>query len=316
MIGSEAGQRAGSQRVLVQTHGLTKRYGSVTALDDCTLAVRRGEIFGLLGPNGAGKTTLLRLLLGFLRPTSGSATIDSLDCCRRSVKVHRRVAYLPGDVRLFRRWRGHQVLRFFAQIRSGGDERRGRRLAERFELDLSRRVALMSTGMRQKLALAATLSADTPLVVLDEPTSHLDPNVRGDVMNMVGQAKADGRTVIFSSHVLSEVEEVCDRVVILRDGRPAHTQVMSDLRRQHRIRARLTAPLPEVPEYFKGQLSITTGRGDLVTIDTPGELAPLLGWLATLPLADVNIEPVGLRIVYDRCRGDLQHDSHAASDPP
>jgi len=289
-----------SQFVLVQTHHLTKRYGRLTALDDCSLGVAKGEVFGLLGPNGAGKTTLLRLLLGFLKPTSGSATIDSLNCYRQSIAVHRNVSYLPGDVQLFRSMRGRQVIEFFAGVRPGGDADRSRQLARRLDLDLSRRVAFMSTGMRQKLALAVTLSADTPLVVLDEPTASLDPNVRSEVMTLVDHARDEGRTVLFSSHVLSEVEQACDRVGILRAGRLVHTQAMSELRRQHRIRARLTGPMPPVPEGLRETLSIhEDGNGD-VTIDTPGELAPILGYLATLPLEEVRIEPVGLRVIYDR----------------
>jgi ABC-2 type transport system ATP-binding protein len=292
--------------VLVETHSLTKRYGQVTALEDCTLGVSRGEVFGLLGPNGAGKTTLLRLLLGFLKPTSGQATIDNLDCYRRSVQVHERVVYLPGDVRLFRHMRGRDVLQFFAEVRPGGNLQRSLDLAKRLELDLSRRVAFMSTGMRQKVALAATLASDTALVILDEPTSNLDPTVRGVVTALVAEAQQAGRTVMFSSHVLSEVEEVCDRVVILRGGRLVHTQLMCELRRRHRIRATINGTMPELPPHFDGQLSIRhDGNGD-VTIETPGELAPLLGWLATLPLAEVKIEPVGLRAIYDHYHDGVQ----------
>ena len=179
--------------------------------------------------------------------------------------------------------------------------RPARQLARRLELDLSRRVAYMSTGMRQKLALAVTLSADVPLLILDEPTSNLDPSMRSEVTALVCGARRQGRTVLFSSHVLSEVEQTCDRVAILRQGQLAAQQTMSELRRQHRIQARLTRDLPEVPEAFRGQLSITTDDNRQVTIDTPAELAPILGWLATLQLEEVSIEPIGLRRVYDQC---------------
>src|SRR5487761_1292630 len=155
---------------LVETRHLTKRYAAVTALDDCNLRIARGEVFGLLGPNGSGKTTLLRLLMGFLRPSHGSAQIDGLDCYRRSVDVHRRVAYLPGDVRLFGNLRGSDVLQFFSRIRRGADLRRELDLAQRLGLETSRRVSKMSTGMRQKLALAVVMAVDSPLVILDEPT--------------------------------------------------------------------------------------------------------------------------------------------------
>jgi ABC-2 type transport system ATP-binding protein len=157
----------------------------------------------------------------------------------------------------------------------------------------------MSTGMRQKLALAVTLAVDTPLVILDEPTSNLDPSVRADVAALVAEAKDAGRTVIFSSHVISEVEQVCDRALILRAGQLVHTQIVRELTRKHRIRAQLTGPLPPVPESFNGQVSLVSQNGDL-TIETPGELSGLLGWLATLPLAEVRIEPLGLASLYEQ----------------
>jgi len=286
--------------LLIETHALTKRYREVAALDDCTLAVGRGEIFGLLGPNGAGKTTLLRLLLGYLQPTSGRACIDGLDCYRQSVRVRRVVSYLPGEARLFRAMRGRQVLKFFAEIRPEGNLHRSIQLADRLELDLSRRVAFMSTGMRQKLALAATLAADTPLVILDEPTSNLDPTVRGIVLDLVAEARGLGRTVVFSSHVLSEVETVCDRVAFLRSGRLVHTQVMAELRLRHRIRARLIGTLPPAPEGLDRDLIVQTSSEGHVTIETPGELSPLLRWLSSAPLEQMSVEPVGLRTLYDR----------------
>jgi ABC-2 type transport system ATP-binding protein len=290
--------------VYVETHSLTKRYGSFTALRDFTFHVDQGEVVGLLGPNGAGKTTLLRTLLGYLRPTSGTATIDGLDCYRKSLEVHRRVSYLPGEARLFRTMRCREVIEFFTSVRRDGSRKRAEKLAvERFGLDLARPVAAMSTGMRQKLALAVTLAVDTALVILDEPTSNLDPTVRGDVGALVAEAKSAGRTVIFSSHVISEVEQVCDRVLILRAGSLVHTQTIGELRRKHRIRAQLTGPLAPLPESFNGHVSVLHGQnGDLI-IETQRELSGLLGWLATLPLAEVQIEPVGLQALYDQYHG-------------
>lgn len=286
--------------MLVETHLLTKRYGRFVALGDCSLGVLPGEVFGLLGPNGAGKTTLLRLLMGYLRPSGGRATIDGLDCWRAARRVHELVSYLPGETRLFRHMRGREVLEFFASLRSSGTLERSLRLADRLNLDLSRSVSLMSTGMRQKLALAIALAAETPLVILDEPTSNLDPTVRGEVSQLVIEARKSGRTVVFSSHVLSEVETTCDRVALLRAGQLVHMQPMHELRRQHRIRAELTGPIAPVPPALADQIQIHTGNNGDVTIETPSELSPVLGWLATLPLKEVCIEPVGLQTVYDR----------------
>ncbi len=286
--------------MIVQTHSLTKRYGPVTALDRCDLQVRRGEVLGLLGPNGSGKSTLLRLLLGYLRPTAGSAEIDGFDCVHCSLEVRRRTAYLPGEMRMFPEMNCGEVLRFFADVRRQPTFERSIKLAERLELDMSRRVSQLSTGMKRKLALAGTLAADTPLVILDEPTSNLDITVRGQVIELVREARAAGRTVLFSSHVISEVEQSCDRVVLLRKGRLVFEQVVAELRRQHRIQATVAGPLPAPPGELAGQLIIRHEGPNKVTIETPGELAPLLSWLAALPLTEVQIEPFGLQAIYDR----------------
>ena len=289
-----------NRNFIVETRELTKHYGRLPALTGCTLSVGRGEVFGLLGPNGSGKTTLLRLLLGFLRPTRGAATIDGRDCYRESVAVHSGVSYLPGDVRLVRGVKGRDVLSFFARLRGESSPTRSIQLAARLGLDLSRRVSQSSTGMRQKLALAAVLAADVPLLILDEPTSNLDPTVRGTILATIREAKSAGRTVIFSSHVMTEVEQVSDRVVILRDGQLVHDQAMSHIRRGHRIHAKLSGVLPSVPEHFAGQVTITRHKDGRIAIDAPGDLTPLLGWLATMPLTEVHVEPVGLQAVYEK----------------
>jgi ABC-2 type transport system ATP-binding protein len=239
--------------------------------------------------------------MGYLRPTAGRAHIDGLDCYRRSVDVHARVSYLPGEVRLFRTMRAREVIDFFTSIRRDDSRSRAVALAsDRFGLDLSGPVATMSTGMRQKLALAVTLAVDTPLVILDEPTSNLDPTVRADVAALVREAKQAGRTVLFSSHVISEVEQVCDRALILRRGQLVHTQVVAELKRKHRIRAQLTGALPAIPDSFNGSVKLVSDQAGGLLIETPGELSGLLGWLATLPLAEVRIEPVGLGALYEQ----------------
>jgi ABC-2 type transport system ATP-binding protein len=285
---------------LVQTDALSKRYGRLAALSDCTFNIARGEILGLLGPNGAGKTTLLRLLMGYLKPTAGRATVDGLDCYRQSVAVHRRLAYLPGDARLFRHLNGRQTLDLFCRMRESAPLDRALHLAERLQLDLTRRVRQMSTGMRQKLALAIALTPDVPLVILDEPTANLDPTVRRDVAGLIRDARSQGKTVFFSSHVLSEVEDVCDRVLVLRAGRLVESVRVADVRQQHRITAALTGPLTSAPAQLAVQMEITSGANGDVSILTRGDLAPLLGWLAQQPLVRLSIEPVGLRTVYER----------------
>lgn len=283
----------------VDVQMLTKRFGDFTALNKCSLTINQAEVFGLLGPNGAGKSTLIRLLLGFMNPTDGTATIGGLDCHKQRVDVHRLVSYLPGDARTYRMMRGRNVLKLFCSFRKTASFEKALKIADRLELDLSRWVGLMSTGMRQKLALAICMNVDTPLLILDEPTANLDPTVRGQVMEMVKEAKHEGRTVIFSSHVLSEIEDTCDRVGILRKGELVHLESMASLKKQHRIRATLTGALPDIPSSLKSQLSLKQ-VGDTLQIDTPGELSPLLKWLADAPLTNMMIQPVGLRAVYDQ----------------
>lgn len=285
---------------LVEIDRLTKRYGDIPALLDCSFEVRSGEVLGLLGPNGSGKTTLIRLLMGYLAPTSGRATIEGMDCYHQSVAVHRRVTYLPGEVRLFGGMAGREVLQFFASLHPAGNYDRSLQLADRLSLDLSRPVAYCSTGMRQKLALVATMAAETPFVILDEPTANLDPTVRGEVLAILREARAAGRTVLFSSHVLSETEQACDRVCILRKGRLAHVQTVAELKRQHRIRATLNGELSPPPSALAADLRIDVDRRGRLTILTAAELSLLFGWLASLPLREVQIEPISLQVVYDR----------------
>ncbi len=300
---------------IVLTTDLTKRYGSFEALRNCSLEVVGGEIFGLLGPNGAGKTTLIRLLLGYLHMTSGAARVVGYDPEHDSVDVRKRVAYLPGDARLPRHMRGRGVLEFFSAMHPSGDKKRSFDVAERLELDLSRRVAFMSTGMRQKLALAVVFGPRTPLLILDEPTANLDPSVRGEVLELVSTERDAGRTVMFSSHVLSEIEQTCDRVAFLRKGELAKKLVMEELFQRHRVTATLNADVPvasvsdsnlfgEIPEHLRDRIERCEIRpagqhGRRVQIDTAGDLAPALHWLATLPLHQVRIEPLGLHSVYE-----------------
>jgi ABC-2 type transport system ATP-binding protein len=284
----------------VETYDLTKRYGRVAALEGCTLAIGAGEVFGLLGPNGSGKTTLLRTILGFLKPTAGWAKVGGLDCWKDAVAVHRLTSYMPGEARIFSHMTGLQALRFFSDIHPAGDFDKAMAVADRLALDTSRRVLFCSSGMRQKIALAAVLSPDVAMIVLDEPTSNLDPTARQEVLTLALEARKQGRTVVFSSHVLSEVEQACDRTCILRFGRLAHVQVMHDLRRQHRITAHLHGPLPTPPAALADGLEVHRLGPNKVSIQTPGELSPLLGWLAGLPLAEVRVEPIGLQAVYDR----------------
>jgi ABC-type multidrug transport system ATPase subunit len=214
----------------VETQNLSKKFGAITALNDCSIEIPQGTIFGLLGPNGAGKSTFIRLLMGLIKPTSGTATIAGLNCHSESLQVREKTSYLPGDVRLDRHYKGHELLRVMTSIRKDGSFQQATEIADFLALDLSRRVRSMSTGMRQKLALTLALANQAPLIILDEPTSNLDPTVRQQVIELLQRRKQTGQTILFSSHILDEVETVCDQVAILKDGQLAITEKVSVFR--------------------------------------------------------------------------------------
>lgn len=283
---------------LIVTAGLTKHFGNFKALDDCSLQVGCGEVFGLLGPNGAGKSTLIRLLLGFLRPTLGSAQIAGLDCYRDQVRVHAGLSYLPGDARLFRTMTGRQVLKFFGQVRGHSIFQRALEISQRLDLNLNRRVGWMSTGMRQKLALVSALAVEQPLLILDEPTANLDPSVRKEVLRMVAEARSSGRTVLFSSHILSEIEESCDRVAILRAGKVVHQQCLNELKRNYQIV--LEQPIPPAALAAESGLQPASLPPDgihfLTVKGLPAALETLRRWGGIVR----HIQPDGLRTVYER----------------
>ena len=292
--------QVGPEPLAIATADLTKCYGQHTALKRCSLEVRRGEVFGLLGPNGAGKSTLLRVLLGFLRATSGEARVDGLDCQRESIEIRRRTAYLPGDARLFISMTGAAVMRFFQEMR-GGDPKRYQRMAERLQVDLRRRVAFMSTGMRQKVALASVLAAPARIFILDEPTANLDPTVRAEALQIVRQLQAEGATVVFSSHVLSEIEAVCDRVAILKAGELVCLEDLHELALTHWIRLATDEPSSlRPPDTLLETAESSTVRETSAEFVVAGELSPWLEWLASAGPRRVRVEPVGLEAVYHR----------------
>jgi ABC-2 type transport system ATP-binding protein len=213
--------------------GLTKRFGGIVAVDDLSLTVTTGEVFGFLGPNGAGKSTTIRLLLGLIRPTAGSAEIfgSAADDVRRS---HRHIAYVPADVALWPRLTGAEILELLGCVGAGVDKAYRDELVDRFDLELDKPARTYSTGNRQKVALVAAFATRAPLLVLDEPTSGLDPLMEREFRRCVIEARGRGQTVFLSSHRLDEVEAVCDRVGILRAGRLVEIDGIADLRQLHR----------------------------------------------------------------------------------
>ncbi|TKV59273.1 ABC transporter ATP-binding protein [Nakamurella flava] len=238
---------------------LQKRFGSVVALDGLDLTVTAGEVHGFLGPNGSGKSTTIRVLLGLLRPTAGQVRLLGRDPFRDAVDLHRRLAYVPGDVALWPTLTGGETIDLLGRLRGGLDRRRRDELLQRFDLDPTRRCRTYSKGNRQKVALIAALAADVELLVLDEPTSGLDPLMEQVFREEITAQKARGRTVLLSSHILSEVEALCDRVGIVRSGRIIESGTLAELRHLTR-----TAVLAEVAEPGRvGALTAADGVHDL-----------------------------------------------------
>ncbi len=296
--------------MLLQTVHLTKDYGTCRALEDFNLTVGPGEIFGLLGPNGSGKSTALRLLLGFLRPTSGRASIQGHDCWHESVAARRHVSYLPGELRLYENMTGRQLVRFLSRLRGQAPTDDLQTLARRFDIDLDRPLVQLSSGMKRKVALLAVLIPQTPLLILDEPTNTLDPTMRDELLEQLRKARDRGQAVLFSSHVLSEVEQVCDRVGILQRGRLVHLQRMKELGQVCLVQGRFTeaawtrtATGPMDGFLDLRGLSLRHRDRDRLTLEYTGEMQPLLAWLARNRVADLHLEPAGLRAIYHRYHG-------------
>jgi ABC-2 type transport system ATP-binding protein len=288
---------------LLVTENLTKDYGRFRALSALNLSVSAGEIVGLLGPNGSGKSTALRLVLGFLRPTHGSARIDGFDCWNQSVEARARVAYLPGELRLYDTMTGRRLVTFLAGLRGEAPGPEVDDLAKKLDIDLDRPLTHMSSGMKRKVALLTVLVPKVPFIVLDEPTNTLDPTMRDELLEQLRRARARGQAVLFSSHVLHEAEAVCDRVAVLRRGELVHLQEMADLREGRTVSARLTGAPPDTgPDGATLGADAITRDGRL-QLTFRGPLPVLLDWLARQPLADLVIEPQGLTPIYKKFHG-------------
>jgi ABC-2 type transport system ATP-binding protein len=285
----------------VVSEALTKDYGHFRALDALDLSIRPGEVFGLLGPNGSGKSTALRLMLGFMRPTAGRVRIAGFDSWEQSVDARRQVAYLPGELRLYENMTGRQLIRFLASLRKAPLGPDVDRMAKRLDIDIDKPLTQMSSGMKRKVALLSVLLAPVPVIILDEPTNTLDPSMRDELLAQLRQARDQGQAVLFSSHVLAEVERVCDRVGILQRGRLVHVQDMVELREARLVRASFARSPDAVPEL--PGLHLRDKSDHQVVLEYQGELPPLLDWLARQPVLDVRIEPLGLAGVYQRYHG-------------
>ncbi|HEX6129309.1 MAG TPA: ABC transporter ATP-binding protein [Candidatus Limnocylindria bacterium] len=285
---------------VIATRGLGKHYGSVQALVDLDLEVRPGEIFGFLGPNGAGKSTMIRILLGFLHPSAGSATVLGGDVERDSVEIRSRIGYLPGGIALYDSLSGRDALDYLSDLQGRPPSRR-EELCDRLEMPASvlrRRVRDYSRGMRQKMGVIQALQHDPELAILDEPTEGLDPLMQQGFYAIVGDLRAAGRTVFMSSHILSEVERVCDRVAIIRRGRLMALHRVEELlaRRKRRIQLRWLGTAPDL-SVVPGLVDVAVD-GDRISGTLLGDVAPFVRAVASPSLLDLTIEPARLEEAF------------------
>ena len=281
---------------------LSKRYGSHPALVDVDLEIDEGEVFGYLGPNGAGKTTTIRILLGLLRPTAGRAEVFGLDTWSDAVNVHARTGYVPGEPGLWQRLTGAATITYLARLRDDLEQvTRARRLAERLDLDLGRRVGALSKGNKQKLVIVQAFMGEPDLVVLDEPTTGLDPLMQQEFHAMVRETTARGGTVLLSSHLLDDVQRTADRVGIIRDGRLVTVERLEDLRAKavHRVVARLDGPFdPAAFAAIPGVRDLTVGRGSVELRVPEGSLDAAVKTLARSRIIDVEISEADLEEMF------------------
>jgi ABC-2 type transport system ATP-binding protein len=279
---------------IIQTDKLTKTYGSHRGIIDIDLEVVEGEAFGFLGPNGAGKTTTIRTLLDHIRPTSGRATVFGIETTVDPVAIHRRIGYLPGEFALYDKLTGGQTIDYFANLRGGVDAAYQADLIKRLDIDTSRKFKEYSKGNKQKVGLIVALQHRPDLLVLDEPTSGLDPLVQQTFFEVIREAKAEGRTVFLSSHILGEVEKTCDRVAIIRDGRLVKVDRVEALRdlAHHQVELRFSGDVPVGAFAALPGVSDVTSDEHVLRMRVSGSITPVVREAARYELLDfVSREP-------------------------
>ncbi|WP_404433217.1 ATP-binding cassette domain-containing protein [Sutcliffiella horikoshii] len=286
---------------ILETKNLCKTFGKFTALDGVNLNVNSGEVYGFIGPNGAGKSTTIRILLGILKATQGEAKIFGLDAWKNAVEIHKRIAYVPGDVTLWPNLTGGEVIDLFMKLRGGTDKGKREELIERFKLDPSKKCRTYSKGNRQKVALVAAFASNADLYILDEPTSGLDPLMEMVFQECVLEAKLTGKSVLLSSHILSEVEKLCDRVGIIRQGKIIETGTLQELR--HLTRTNLlietTEPVLDIGS-LKGVHEVEQ-RDDALSFQVDAEeLAAVMKHVSGFGLIKLESSPPTLEDLFMR----------------
>jgi ABC-2 type transport system ATP-binding protein len=294
------------QAPAIRTEGLTKHYGDIVALEHLDLSVAQGEVLGFLGPNGAGKTTTIRLLLGLIRPTSGRGEIFGLDCERQLVEAHRRLAFVAGEANLWPSLTGAETLQLLGRVQGQVDVAYRDELIDRFDFDPTKKVRAYSKGNRQKIILIAALMARPELLLLDEPTTGLDPLMEQAFRRSIREARERGQTVFLSSHIMSEVEALCDRVAILKEGKLVEIGTLADMRHLSALTVEATfdGPVPDLSEV-QGVSSVETD-GRVARCQVRGSVEPLLKVLAASGVIELLSREPSLEELFLAQYGDGQ----------
>jgi ABC-2 type transport system ATP-binding protein len=295
---------------ILKTTNVTKKFGKFTALDGVNLEVKSGEVFGFIGPNGAGKSTTIRILLGILKATEGEAKIFGLDAWKDAVEIHKRISYVPGDVNLWPNLTGGEVIDLFMQMRGSTNHNRREELIQKFDLDPSKKCRTYSKGNRQKVALVAAFSSDADMYILDEPTSGLDPLMEKVFQECVMDAKKAGKSVLLSSHILSEVEKLCDKVAIIRQGKIIETGTLKELRHLTRTNFLVETKQP------MAELQKLKGVHDLAKEDQafsfqvdPEELDAVMKYVSQFGIVRLESSPPKLEDLFMRHYEGDEHSS-------
>lgn len=296
---------------LVEIKGLTKRFGKFTALKNIDLSVNEGEIYGFIGPNGAGKSTTIRVLLGMLKPNEGQVTIFGKDAWKDAVEIHKRIAYVSGDANLWPNLTGGEVIDLFLTMRGNKNENRRDELIRRFNLDPSKKCRAYSKGNRQKIALISAFASDADLYILDEPTAGLDPLMERVFQECVLEAKRQGKSVLLSSHILSEVEKLCDRVAIIREGEMIEKGTLTEMR--HLTRTKLTVetsePMTGLPELKGVYDAVRTNEGWVFQVDSE-EMPKAISYISKFDVLKLESAPPTLEDLFIRhYKGDSEEQS-------
>lgn len=296
---------AESSENVINVEKLTKDFGSLRALDNFDLLVKVGEVHGFLGPNGAGKSTTIRILLGLLRKTSGKVTILGGDPWRDAVEIHRRLAYIPGEVNLWPNLTGGEIIDLLSKLRGGLDHKRRDDLLKRFELDPTKKFRTYSKGNRQKVAIVAALASDVDLYIFDEPSSGLDPLMEALFQDSVKDLKSAGKTVLLSSHILSEAEALCDRITIIRKGKAVQSGTLAELKRLTRLSVSVDTKKPIVElGRMPGVYNLTVSNNHAEFEIEPQELDGVLQHLTPLGIANLISAPPTLEKLFVQYYGD------------